>query len=110
MTLCGPATESSTYILLAPALAWTVHRAENEHWPWPLGLMTRMALILFLFCVLRGLWPGVNRIHALGLQPQAALLLCLAYVIVLVRELTTAKSTWPQQQERFVLALRVGRE
>jgi len=31
-------------------------------------------------------------------------------VIVLVRELTTAKSTWPQQQERFVLALRVGRE
>ncbi|HEY7328675.1 MAG TPA: glycosyltransferase family 87 protein [Gemmataceae bacterium] len=92
MTLCGPATESSTYVLLAPALAWTVQRAENEHWPWLLGLMTRMALVLFLFCVVRGLWPGVNRIHALGLQPQAALLLCLAYVTVLVRELTIAKN------------------
>jgi hypothetical protein len=91
MTLCGPATESSTYILLAPALAWTVQRAESERWPWLLGLMTRMALVLFLFCVVRGLWPGVNRIHALGLQPQAALLLCLAYVMVLVRELRMAK-------------------
>ncbi|MHB1424513.1 MAG: glycosyltransferase family 87 protein [Gemmataceae bacterium] len=91
MTLCGPATESSTYMLLAPALAWTVYRAERECWPWLLGLMTRMALVLFFFCVVRGLWPGVNRIHALGLQPQGALLLCLAYVAVLVRELTTAK-------------------
>src|SRR5579875_1567613 len=53
MTLCGPATESSTYILLAPALAWTVQRAESERWPWLLGLMTRMALVLFLFCVVR---------------------------------------------------------
>jgi hypothetical protein len=91
MTLCGPATESSTYMLLAPALAWTVHRAENERWPWLLGLMTRMALVLFMICVVRGLWPGVNRIHGLGLQPQAALLLSLAYVMVLVRELTTAE-------------------
>jgi hypothetical protein len=91
MTLCGPATESSTYVLLAPALAWTVYRAESERWPSLLGLMPRMALVLFLFCVVRGLWPGVNRIHALGLQPQAALLLSLAYTAVLVRELTAAK-------------------
>jgi hypothetical protein len=91
MTLCGPATESSTYVLLAPAMAWLVLRAEIERWPWLLGLMTRMALVLFLFCVVRGLWPGVNRIHALGLQPQAALLLCLAYVTVLVRELRMTK-------------------
>jgi hypothetical protein len=92
MTLCGPATESSTYVLLAPALAWTVQRAESERWPRLLGLMTRMALVLFLICVVRGLWPGVNRIHALGLQPQAALLLCLAYVTVLVRELMMGKN------------------
>lgn len=91
MTLCGPATESSTYVLLAPALAWIVYRAENERWPWPLGLPTRMAFVLFMLCVVRGLWPGVNRIHGLGLQPQAAVLLSLAYVAVLVRELTRAK-------------------
>jgi hypothetical protein len=91
MTLCGPATESSTYMLLAPALAWTVYRAESERWSWPLGWMTRMAFILFMVCVVRGLWPGVNRIHALGLQPQAAILLSLAYLAVLMREMTTAK-------------------
>lgn len=91
MTLCGPATESSTYVLLAPVLAWMIQRAESERWPRLLGLMTRMALVLFLFCVVRGLWPGVNRIHALGLQPQAALLLCFVYVTVLIRELTMAK-------------------
>ncbi|HTU92174.1 MAG TPA: glycosyltransferase 87 family protein [Gemmataceae bacterium] len=90
MTLCGPATESSTYVLLAPTLAWMVQRAESERWPRLLGLMTRMAFILFLFCVVRGLWSGINRIHALGLQPQAALLLCLAYVMVLMRELSAS--------------------
>jgi hypothetical protein len=100
MTLCGPATESSTYVLLAPALAWMVLRAESECWPRLCGLMTRMALVLFLFCVIRGLWPGVNRIHALGLQPQAALLLCLAYVTILVRELTAAKLISPERQRR----------
>lgn len=93
MTLCGPATESSTYVLLAPALAWLVHRAECERWPRVFGLMTRIAFVLFMLCVVRGLWPGVNRIHALGLQPQAALLLSIAYIGVLVRELTTAKDT-----------------
>jgi hypothetical protein len=87
MTLCGPATESSTYILLAPALAWAVLSAESDRWPWPVTLMVRMAFVLFMLCVIRGLWPGVNRIHALGLQPQGALLLSLVYVVVLVRAL-----------------------
>ncbi len=91
MTLCGPATESSTYVLLAPALAWAVHRAESERWPWLLALPTRMAFVLFMLCVLRGLWPGANRIHALGLQPQAALLLSLVYVAIVVRKLTSSQ-------------------
>jgi hypothetical protein len=90
MTLCGPATESCTYVLLAPALAWAVFSATNDRWPRLIEMMTRIAFLLLLLCVLRGLWPGVNRIHALGLQPQAALLLTLAYVVVLVRRLTGA--------------------
>ncbi len=91
MTLCGPATESCTYILLAPALAWAVLSATSDRWPPFVGLLTRIAFLLFLLCVLRGLWPGANRIHALGLQPQAALLLTLAYVVVLVRTLTATR-------------------
>jgi hypothetical protein len=91
MTLCGPATESSTYMLLAPALAWMVFRAESERWPGLIGWMTRVAFVLFLLCVARGLWPGVNRFHALGLQPHAACLISLAYGWLLVRELTRAR-------------------
>ncbi len=88
MTLCGPATESSTYVLLAPALAWAVHTGASEPWPrylrWPIGL----AFLLFLICVVRGLWPNVNRIHGLGLQPQGALLLSLVYLVVFAQSLT----------------------
>jgi hypothetical protein len=90
MTLCGPATESSTYILLAPALAAALLNAECDHWPWLAAWMVRVAFLLFMICVIRGLWPGVNRIHALGLQPQGALLLSLAYVAVLARALAAS--------------------
>lgn len=91
MTLCGPATESSTYILLAPALAAALLNAEFGHWPWLAAWMVRVAFLLFLICVLRGIWPGVNRIHGLGLQPQGALLLSLAYVAVLTRALAASE-------------------
>ena len=91
MTLCGPATESSTYILLAPALAWMVFRVESERWSGLLGWMTRVAFVLFMLCVVRGLWPNVNRFHALGLQPHAACLLSLVYGWLLVWELTRAR-------------------
>jgi hypothetical protein len=91
MTLCGPATESSTYILLAPALAWAVLAVESDGWPRLAGWMVRVSFLLLMLCVVRGLWPGVNRIHALGLQPQAALLLSLAYGTVFVRALVTAR-------------------
>lgn len=92
MTLCGPATESSTYMLLAPALAWMVYRAESERWPMLLGWMTRVAFFLFMICVVRGLWRGVNRFHALGLQPHATCLMSLTYGWMLVRELRRARS------------------
>ncbi|HEY7152538.1 MAG TPA: glycosyltransferase family 87 protein [Gemmataceae bacterium] len=89
--LCGPATESSTYVLLAPALAWAVLAAENDGWPWFAGWMVRVGFLLLMLCVVRGLWREVNRFHALGLQPQAALLLSLAYGAVLMRQLMTAR-------------------
>src|SRR5262249_26261202 len=59
MTLCGPATESSTYVLLAPALAWAVLAAECDGWRWLAGWMVRVSFLLLMLCVVRGLWPGV---------------------------------------------------
>jgi hypothetical protein len=87
MTLCGPATESSTYVLLAPALAWAVHAGESERWPGYLRWPTRLAFLLFAVCLIRAIWPNVNRVHGLGLQPQGALLLSLVYLVVFARAL-----------------------
>jgi hypothetical protein len=72
MTVLGPATESCTYILIAPAMAW----ATLECWrlPWlryPLALCNA----LFLIACAEAWFPTGNRLKALGIQPLAGLLL-----------------------------------
>ncbi len=97
MTLLGPATESATYVLLAPVLAWAVLSATRQPWarwgaavaeqPWPAAVrwMPGAAWWLFLACVLAGLSPRTNRVHALGLHPLAALLLTTACAVAIFR-------------------------
>jgi hypothetical protein len=90
MTLCGPATESCTYILLAPTLAWAVleawHRpdapAPGPSRPWRCGLVWTLAAsyAVFLSSFVATWFPGVARLHALGTHPLAALLLLSALV------------------------------
>ncbi len=92
MTLCGPATEACTYVLLAPALAWALLGAASDRWPLPVRMMTGTSFGLLMVCVLAGLWSGANRIHALGLHPLGGLFLIGAYLMVLVRALTAARS------------------
>ncbi len=75
MMLFGPATESSTYMILGPALAWTVLEAwllKRATW-----IQTLLVLSFGLFFVswIAGAFPGTARVHALGLQPLATLLL-----------------------------------
>jgi len=75
MTAFGPATESCTYTLLAPALAWSI----LETWADPRRPWARVVrLISYGLCVLAqtALWlPGGTEVGKLGLQPLAALLL-----------------------------------
>jgi hypothetical protein len=85
MMLCGPATESSTYVLLAPALAWAVLNAGRE--PWPLRALPALAWGLLVACVLAGLFRNTARFHALGLQPLAALLFAAGSLASALREL-----------------------
>jgi hypothetical protein len=85
MMLCGPATESSTYVLLAPALAWAVLNAGGE--PWPLRALPALAWGLLVVCVLAGLSRNTARFHALGLQPLAALLFALGCLAAALRDL-----------------------
>jgi hypothetical protein len=80
MTLCGPATESCTYVLLAPALAWGVlgggrRRPAARALAW-------LAFGLFQVPVLAGLFPDTSRVHAWGPHPLAALLFLASYLAV----------------------------
>jgi hypothetical protein len=87
MTLCGPATESSTYVLLAPALAWGMLAARAERWPAPLRWLPDAAAGLLALGVLAGLTPWTAAIHARAPQPLAALLLFAAYLAAHLRAL-----------------------
>jgi len=75
MTVFGPATESCTYILLAPILAWAVVQGWSVHCsPWrrwlPVGCLALFSLHQ------AALWfPRGGQVRALGLQPLAGLLL-----------------------------------
>ncbi len=78
MTVFGPATESCTYILLAPTAAWAVLESGLErpgHWSGGLALAGYGILTLAQFVN----WlPGLSRpVHTLAPQPFAGLLLLL---------------------------------
>lgn len=87
MTLCGPATESSTYVLLAPALAWGVLSARVQRWAGPARWLPDVAAVLLLVSFVAGVSPLARHLHALGPQPLAALLLFGAYLTVFLKEL-----------------------
>jgi hypothetical protein len=75
MTVFGSATESCTYILLAPPLAWGL----LEAWGWhrPLWLRGGLVASYGLFAVASAVvwFSGIGRpVHALGVQPLAGLL------------------------------------
>ena len=91
--LCGPATESSTYVLLAPALAWAVLGAGGE--PWPVRALPALAWGLLVVCVLAGLFRNTAQFHALGLQPLAALLFAAGYLAGALRALFAPAAVAP---------------
>jgi hypothetical protein len=109
MTLCGPATESCTYVLLAPTLAWGLVRAEPRPSgsgaapPLPDGrgsagsVGSVVAYGLLLVSVLAGAFgrAAAQRVHALGLQPLGALAFTAGFSIALSRALAGAAGRTP---------------
>jgi hypothetical protein len=72
MTLFGPATESCTYLLLAPTLAWGLLAPATPTW----GRVWLAGSYGLLVVAAAACWfPGGRAIQALGLQPLAGLLL-----------------------------------
>jgi hypothetical protein len=88
MMLCGPATESCTYIVLAPALTWALVASTM---PRPtVGRMTvpLAAYLLLLASVTAGILPQTSSVHGLGIQPFAALLFFSGSLAAIVVELS----------------------
>jgi hypothetical protein len=77
MTVLGPATESCTYILLAPTLAW----ALVDAWAARRSLVARwlptVSFAAFLVCQVAVWFPDGASLQTLGGQPLAGLLLLL---------------------------------
>jgi Glycosyltransferase family 87 len=84
--LCGPATESCTYIVLAPTLAWAMVEAWRSSSPRGLRWLLLGSYGLFLSCLLAGMFPFVALYHSYGPHPVAALLLTAAFVWLAVRQ------------------------
>jgi hypothetical protein len=85
MLLCGPATESATYVLLAPTLAWAVLDACTRPRPaWVRGGLLGCYGALLLAAA-AAWFPVGNQVHTLGVQPLAALVLFLILLVEGVR-------------------------
>ncbi len=69
MLLLGPATESCTYILLAPSLAWATLDAWAERKPWPARGLLAISWSLFTLALVANWFPFAKNAHTLGLQP-----------------------------------------
>jgi hypothetical protein len=103
MTAFGPATESCTYILLAPALAAALLQAWLMRQPaWAKGLL--LAAQLLLISAQAVSWfPSLRMVRDLGAQPLAALLFltCLLGLAVRAGLSPAPRSAVPGLSERL---------
>jgi hypothetical protein len=94
MTLFGPATESCTYVLIGPALAWAMVELAAGPRRQVAGVWLGTAYSLLLVAQAACWFPGGRSVQALGLQPLAALVL----VVYLVLQAWALNSKGVEQQ------------
>ncbi|MGA8659104.1 MAG: glycosyltransferase family 87 protein [Chthoniobacterales bacterium] len=98
MTLCGPATESQTYLLLGPAVDLALVQAMVEPRPVWLRACVGCAFALLLLAVARSMFaPGFKELWVLAAQPVAAvifLVYCLWWLL--------DDSQWPSTASRRI--------
>jgi hypothetical protein len=75
MTVFGVATESCTYMLVAPTGAWAVMQARLEARSLPVRGLLVGSFLLFLVAQMANWFKGGSEFHALGVQALAGLLL-----------------------------------
>jgi alpha-1,2-mannosyltransferase len=82
MMLLGPATESSSFVLLAPSLAWSLVEALQAPALSARRVFLWLSCALFMAAVFLGGFNNAVKIHALGVHSWASLL----YFIYLLTE------------------------
>jgi hypothetical protein len=87
MVLCGPASESCTYILLAPILAWAVLEAVLDERPLWSRLVPWCSFLLFVFSQTISWFPEHVRMLFLGILPLAGIVLWVGLVETCIRKL-----------------------
>jgi hypothetical protein len=85
MTAFGVATESATYMLVAPSAAWAVLEAWTERRTLVLRLLFLGSYGLLLAAQIANWFPGSSHFHALGIQPLATLILFLGLLAAEVK-------------------------
>jgi hypothetical protein len=94
MTLCGPATESYTYLILAPAVILALVQAFNAHQPAELRALVSAAFILQLLAATRASFlPHFKPSWALAIQPCSALVFLVYTLLWLFNN-----SLWPEDR------------
>jgi hypothetical protein len=82
MTVFGPATESATYVFLAPSAAWAVLRVIRERPSWIGGCLIFAGYGILVLCQIVDWFPFGRMVHSLGPQPIAGLLLAAGFVTI----------------------------
>jgi len=103
MVMCGPATESCTYILLAPVLAWAVLDAAFDQRPLWSRLIPWCSLVLFVFSQTMSWFPENVRMLFLGILPVAGIILWVGLMEANVRKMLQNLRT-AQEPMEFPLA------
>jgi hypothetical protein len=81
MLLCGPATESATYVLLAPLAAWLVIDAVHGRMSMPCRVLVVAGGTLVHAALFSSLFPVGGFVHDLGFQPLGNLMMAIGFII-----------------------------
>jgi hypothetical protein len=81
MLLCGPSTESSTYILIAPLAAWLVLDAFRGRMAMPSRILVIAGSVLVHFALFASAFPFGRAVHDLGLHPFGALVMAIGFFL-----------------------------
>jgi hypothetical protein len=106
MMVLGPATESTTYIMLAPALGWVTLEAWLEPRHPSYRAMVTSSFVLFTLTQLVLWFPHGRDLHRFAPHPIAGLLLIAALGVTEIQRLT--RRVAPHRDSQKALALASG--